>query len=159
MVEHFIFAWINFALLVAGLLYLLRKPAREFLSGRREKIRALIVKSRHHHDESLNKYEESKARLATVDMDAESMKQKLIETGNFGREAIIKRANEIAERIKRETELSGIQEHARASASLSREAMLEAFDEASKTLSQGVSREDEMRLLNESLTVLNRLNG
>lgn len=156
MVEHFIFAWINFAILVAGLLYLLRKPAREFLSGRREKIRALIVKTRHRHEESLKKHEESKLKIAKAEADANALKQNLIDTGNFGREAIIRRAKDTAERIKMETELSAMQEHVRAGTSLSKDAMIKAFDEANATLLRGISREDEMRILDESLSVLNK---
>lgn len=159
MIEHFVFQWINFFLLVGGLLYLLRKPVREFLFGRREKIRASIVKTRHHHEEACAKFNESKAKYLRIDADTEALKRSLTETGTFGQKVIIARARETAERIRKEADISAIQEHARARDSISKEALLAAFDEAYITLSRGVSRDDETRLLDESISVLNKLNG
>lgn len=157
MIEHFIFQWVNFLILTGGLVYLLRRPFREFLSGRREKIRTQIVKTRHQHESALARHKDAQEKIAHADTDAEALKKSLIETGNFGREAIIKRAREAAERIARETEVLAVQEHARARSALSKEALSLAFEEASKILSRGIPREDQIRMLDESLSSTGRI--
>lgn len=156
MVENFIFQLINFFILAGVLAYFLRRPLGEFLSGRREKLRGQIVKMRHQHESALAGLKEAQERLAHADSDVEALKKSLIETGNFGREAIIERARETAERIRRETEILAIQGHSRARETLSKEALSLAFEQASKVLSQGVPREDQIRILDESLSSIGR---
>ncbi len=157
MVEHFIFQLVNFFILIGVLAYLLRRPLKEFLSGRREKFRAQIVKMRNQHEAALARYKEARERLTHASADALALKKSLVETGNFGREAIIKRARETAERIDRETKLMAVQENSRARTTLSREALSLAFDEAREALSHGIPREDQIRILDDSLSLAGRI--
>lgn len=152
MMENFIFQWINFIILISGLVYLLRLPLKEFFSKRRELIRSHIVKARHRHEEAAARNKTCRARLENVNADAKSVKNSLVETGSFGRETAVKRARETADRLKAETETAMRQERARAQAALSKETLAMAFEESRKRLSGGVADEDQLRLVDESLT-------
>jgi len=155
-VEHIIFEWINFILLVGGLFYIFKSPGREFLSGRREKIRLLISKARHHYDESRKKHLASKTKLEHIETDLASLKRSFEETGAYGRKATLERAQEAEDRINKETEFLIAQEQLRMRISLSRQALADAFEKARTTLVTGMSGDDQLNLLNESLKTLRK---
>lgn len=154
LLENFMIQWINFGLLAGLLFYLLRKPFREFLSGRREKLRIKIVKARHHHEAAVAKLTRSKTNLSMADEDAEKIKRTLIETGTYSAEAVIAKAKEAAQRIKKDAHTAAEHEAVRTEELLSKDILRTAFDLAHKRLSEGIPGEDQERLLTQSLTIL-----
>lgn len=154
LLENFIIQWINFGLLAGLLFYLLRRPLREFLSGRREKLRVKIVKGRHAHETATAKLNQARTNLSMADKDAEKIKRTLIETGTYGAEAIIAKAGEAAQRIKKDAHTAAEQEALRTEELLSKDILRTAFDLAHKKLSEGIPDKDQERLLTESLTIL-----
>jgi F0F1-type ATP synthase membrane subunit b/b' len=156
-IEHVIFEWMNFILLVGGLFYMLKNPGRELLSGRREKIQVLIWKARHYYDEAHKKNQSAKAKLELVDADIASLKRSLEEMGSYGRMAILERARETGNRIHKETEFLTAQEQMRMRLSLSKQALSDAFEKARTSLITGISRDDQLKFLDESLKTLRKL--
>jgi F-type H+-transporting ATPase subunit b len=154
LVENFIVQWINFGLLAGFLFYILRKPLREFLSGRRERLRVKIVKGRHAHETAVAKLAQAKTNLSMADKDAEKIKRTLIETGTYGADAMIAKAKEAAQRIRRDAHTAAEQDAVRTEKLISKNVLRTAFDLAHKKLTQGISGEDQDRLLTESLTIL-----
>jgi len=155
--ERFIFAWVNFFLLIGGLAYILRRPVREFLLARRERLRLFISRARRQYDEAKTKREASQKRFELADADAATLKHSLIETGSYGRAAIIESAKETVERIRRETELLTKRETSRTCDAISRETLVNAFEKAARQLSLGVSRDDELKLLDASLSAFEQM--
>ena len=154
LIENFIIQWINLGLLVGVLFYVLRKPLREFLSGRREKLRVKIVKGRHQYEAAVAKLKQSKTNLAMAGKDADKIKRTLIETGMYGADALVAKAKEAAQRIRADAHTAAEQEAVRAEELISKDLLKTAFDAAHKKLSEGISGEDQDRLLTQSLTIL-----
>lgn len=152
--EYFILQWANLAILLIGLIVVIRRPAREFLQGRREKFRLSAEKAKHDLDEAQIKYDEAKKKESGAARDARNLKQSMIETGKFSRQKIIDDAVNTSERIRREAKLMASYELQSAKDALTKRCLLLALSKAHEILQGGISKENHEKLLIESFSVL-----
>lgn len=96
----FIAKVVNFLILFGGLIYLLRKPIKQFLADRAVKIDTTISdaeESRHGAEADLGKTE---TRLAALSREIEELREKAVFEGEREKERIIREAREEGERMK-----------------------------------------------------------
>ena len=152
--EFLILQCFNLAILLITIFILLRKPAREFLQNRKEKMRLLMDKVSHDLNEAQSKYDEAKRKKSNAAQDAEELKRSLIDTGNFCKDSLIKEADETATRIQRESKLMAAHELQSTQKSIMRDTLNIAFAKAEGMLKKGITKENHEKLISKSLDTL-----
>lgn len=140
---------INLVALIAVLVYVGRKPIREFFDGRRSEIRGNIDRSAALLADAEARVAEWNGRMARLDAELDEIRRSARERAESERERILADASRSAERIRRDAELAVEQETARARAKLRDEATQLAIELAGDLLRQHVSDTDRRRLADE----------
>ena len=151
------FAFFNFAVFVGGLVFLLRKPLREFLSHRRATLEENIQEGARLRTEAEAELNELKARLSNLDRERDEIFARYREEGELERARILKRAQETAEAMRREIR-HRLEQEAR---SLRRELLKTAVDSALRNaeeiLRAELTAQDRVRLADDYIEKLKTL--
>lgn len=156
-IEYILLQWVNLVILLIILTLLLKKSAREFLYGRKERIRLFLEKAAKDYRDMQNKYQQAKKKDAAANKDAENLKSSIIETGNFRSDALIKEAKNTAERIKKEADARATHNLQKAKELIAREILELSFDRAGKILKEGIAEEKQIVLVDSSLNALKNI--
>lgn len=95
---------INFAIFAGLLVYVLRKPLRQYLQARRETFEAMLAESQKAHQEAERKLMGFEARMSRVESEIAELKRVAKEEGEKDRAAIVDQAKEYAAKLKRDTQ-------------------------------------------------------
>ena len=95
------FKWINLVILLGGLVYLLRKPAREFFNTRKNEITSGLQRAQTAHDESARRMREIEQRLSRLSSEIESLRVQANAESAQEREKILDEAKRDVEEIGR----------------------------------------------------------
>ena len=91
---------VNFLVLFGGLIFLLRKPLREFLEKKAEGIRTAMKEAEEERKETADRLSQTLTRLQELGKEMEEIRRQAEEDGRKRKESIINAAHEEAERIK-----------------------------------------------------------
>jgi F-type H+-transporting ATPase subunit b len=151
--------WIDFAyrtvalIIVAAILVkLLRKPAANFLSSRREEIQQLLSELDAKTSEARSEYSRVRARLASLEEDTRKIVDELIAEGEAERKKIIEAAHREAEYIQQQAQVTIEQEIQAARDSLKDEVAELSVAAAQDIIQTQMRAEDQQRLVREFMT-------
>lgn len=142
---------LNFTVMVAVLVFLLRKPLKQFFGGRREEIARLLTELEESQAEADQRYKALEARLADAQKTKDEIIADYLKEGEVEKEKIIAAARQVAEHIQTQATLAIDQEIAAAKAGLKREIAEMSSKVAEDMIKRSISDDDQKRLVNEYL--------
>lgn len=145
---------INFLLLVFLYYRLGRKPLAEGLKSRKQSIAGAIENAQKILSEAKQRSKKYRAQLEKVEGSAEARKQNEVAIGKGHADAILRTADEKADRLKRDVDFILEQEKKQTQLDLVRETVEKAAKEAEELLKKNVSTADQERLAEEFITKL-----
>lgn len=154
------FGWrvVNFTVLAGLLFYLLSKVIRGFFMGRREAIAKALKDAQEATEEAQSRYREYSVRLTAAEGEILALSRMIESQGRVERDKILTEANLMAERIKQEAKARMEQEYARTRDQLRAEAVTLSLSLAEELLRTKITREDQDKLVQESLERFGREN-
>ncbi len=151
--------WIDFAyrtvavvIVAAILVKLLRKPAANFLTSRREEIQRLLSELDAKTSEARAEYSQARAKLASLEEDTRKIVDELIAEGEAERKKIIEAAHREAEYIQQQAQVAIQQEIQAARDSLKDEVAELSVAAAQDIIQKKMGAEDQQRLVRELMT-------
>jgi F-type H+-transporting ATPase subunit b len=152
--KAFLWQVVNFAILVAILLFFARKPIRDLLKNRTESIQKSIEEAREAREkaeEALAKVEE---RLKEKDREVADILATAERSGLKEREAIIEEGERLSRKIVEQARANIEYELKQAREAIKAEAVELAMEIAEKKIREKLSEEEQKRLFEESLKKL-----
>ncbi len=146
----------NFLLLIAALIYFLRKPIREALFGRQEGISKSVEESEKLRQEVEAMVREYDAKLKGLDREVFRLMEEAKEAGERERERILERARQTAERIVEDAKALAERETDRVKRKLQQEIVEKAIRQATELLAGKITEKEHRRFSDE---LVNRLEG
>ena len=153
---YFMYHSIALALLLGVLVYFTREPLKNFLLDRSEGIRRQIEGAEAALASARAEAAELRARLERASQETEAFVRAAAAQAESERVAARERAEQAAERIRQEAKRSADQEIARARRELQDEAAQLATSIAAEILRQGMTPDDDRRLVGEFVEQIGR---
>ncbi|MDX1581858.1 MAG: F0F1 ATP synthase subunit B [Alphaproteobacteria bacterium] len=157
LLKDFLFRVLNFSIVVALLVYFLRKPLKKGLSGRREDIEKALAEARQAKEEAEAKFAEYDRKLDQATEEIAEISAAIRREGELEKQKIIDHAKEMAAKIEQDAEKAAELEVAKARAELQREAVQLAVNLAENLLKKNFTKEDDARLIDEYLQKVGEL--
>lgn len=153
------FAWrvLDFGLMAVLLVYLLTKPIRNGLAGRREGIEKALSDAVAAREAAEAKFAEYDSKLAKASAEIEEMSAAIRREGELERERILANAHDMAQKITAEAEKSAESEILRARTELRQEASRLAIVLAEELLKKQINAGDQQRLVDEYVSKVGEL--
>lgn len=142
----------NFVLLIAALVYFVRKPALDFFAERRDGIRQDLDQAAQLKKEAEERYSKWQRRLADLEQELDGIRETARARAEEERASILADARASAERIQRDATAAIEQETRRAREDLRDEASNLSVELAGGILKQQVGDGDRDRLLDEFIS-------
>jgi F-type H+-transporting ATPase subunit b len=156
LLKDFVFPWVNFILLVSLLVYLLRRPLKEFLLTRSKNIAQAIEHSAREKQEAETQALNYQKRLQNIEKEMQDLAESLKKEGELARRRIVEEAGVSAQRLQSTARLIGNQEYLKAKERLKEEAVGLAAEWAEKFVRENIKPQDRERLTED---YLKRLEG
>jgi F-type H+-transporting ATPase subunit b len=142
---------VNFVLLAAILVYLLRKPLGNFFGGRRVDIAKSLEEFEKKKAEAEAKFGELEAKLAEIKAEREKVVADYVKEGEEERAKIVANAREMAERMKKQAQVAIEREIKSAKQELIREIAELSSAMAEEMVRKNINDDDQVRLVKEYL--------
>lgn len=142
----------NFAGLVAILLFTLKKPIANGLNSRRQAIAEQFDELDARKVEAERKYKEYEAKLGQIDGEMKRILDAAVAQGEVEKERIITEANRVAADIKRQAAMAIQFELSQAKSTLKNEIAGQALAIAEELLRKNLQTEDQSRLIKDCLS-------
>jgi F-type H+-transporting ATPase subunit b len=151
-------AWpaLNFAILIAVLVYFGRQPIRDFFAARQDRIRADLGAAARALSEAEARHAEWQRKLVALDTETARIQEQARQRAESERQHVLADATAAAERIRSDARAAVDQELRRAREELRREAAGLAIEIAAQTLRARVTDADRGRLVDEFITTIER---
>ncbi|PLX46124.1 MAG: hypothetical protein C0609_01395 [Deltaproteobacteria bacterium] len=143
--------FVNFAILVAVFIYVLRKPIPQALSERRENIAKELAEAKEAKEEAEAKLAEFKAKVANLEAEAVKIREDFKAEGERQRERIIEQAKKSAETIRANAAKVGEREAKMAAEKLKNEAVAQALALAKELLAKSYGDDDQARSIEQAI--------
>jgi F-type H+-transporting ATPase subunit b len=147
----FVARCINFGILLAAIIFILRKPLGKALGDRTEGIQNELAELEAKKAEAEKAYKEMERRLADAQSEREEILADFRAQGEREYEKIVDNAKSLAERIKSQAQFTIEQETSQAKAELRREVAELSAQVAEDLLKQNIKPEDQARLVSDYL--------
>lgn len=157
--DGLLFPWLNFALLIGVLVFLTRKPVREFFAGRRRAIQDALESAAELQRQAEERHAKWQRRLVDLDRELDEIRRLGRERVEAEREHILADARAGAERIQRNARSAIEQELRRAREQLREEASDLALELAAGLLRDRVNDSDRDRLVDEFIARVEQAPG
>ena len=141
----------NIAIFAGVLYWLLRKPFKAFLTGRREKIQNQIENLNKRKADALARMDDVERRTNNLDQERESILAEYKAQGEAMRKAIIEKAEAAAEQIKTQARISAEQEARLAKERILAEAADQVLAQARAMLEDQLTKEKHEELIDKYL--------
>lgn len=153
------FGWrvLDFGLMAVLLVYLLTKPIRTGLAGRREGIEKALSDAVAAREAAEAKFAEYDAKLSKASAEIEEMSVAIRREGELERDRILASAHEMAQKITAEAEKTAESEILRARTELRQEASRLAIALAEEILKKQITAGDQQRLVDEYVSKVGEL--
>jgi F-type H+-transporting ATPase subunit b len=145
----FLFKVINFLILMAIFIKVLKKPLGNFLRNRQSKVRQALEDAEKARREAGRKMQEYERRLAHIDEEIDEIHRTLKEEGEREKARIIQEAERMAEEIKAQAQATTEQEIRVAQQILRGEVADLAVQLAEEILKKSVSKSDQKKLVEQ----------
>jgi F-type H+-transporting ATPase subunit b len=153
---YFVYHSLGLAVLLGVLAYFTREPLKDFLRDRSDGIRRQIESAEEALAAARGEAAELRARLARVAEENEALVVAAAEQGAAERVLALQRARQAAERIREESKRAADQEIKRARRELQEEAARLATSLAGELLRQGMTSDDDRRIVGEFVEQIGR---
>jgi len=150
---------LNFAILVAALVYFARKPIQSFFSDRRTQIQEQLSHAADMLGESERRHAELQRQLAEIDRDLQEIRARSSERMESERERILADAHAAAQRIENDAKAAVEREVDRAREQLRQEASELAIEIATTRLQGQINDGDRDRLVDEFIDHIENTNS
>ncbi len=157
LLKDFLYRVFNFAIVVAILVYFLRKPLKNALSGRTEEIEKALAEAQEIKDAAEAKFAEYDLKLATATEEIAEISAAIRREGEAEKQKIIASAKEMAIKIEKDAGNAADLEVAKARTELQREAVNLAVSVAEDLLKKNFTKEDDTRLIDEYMQKVGEL--
>ncbi|HCU25962.1 MAG TPA: hypothetical protein DF383_13170, partial [Deltaproteobacteria bacterium] len=152
-----VYAGINFLILLAILVYFLRKPAREFFASRSALIRGNLEQSQENKVQAEKKYAEYETRLKNIEAEMQGLANSLKKDGELEKQRLVENARHQAAVFKSTSEKILQQELRKAKEELKKETVNLAADFAEDSLRKNLNAQDQGRLIEQYLNKMEHL--
>lgn len=142
---------INFIVLAAILVYLLKKPAKQFLNDRIRVIREQLSDLEVQKEEAEKKLAEYNERLAALSQESENIIEQYRKQGESVRDKILQEAENAANKMEEQARRNIEREFAQARQKLESEVFDKAIEKAEEKLKRVTTAEDQEKLVQEYL--------
>jgi F-type H+-transporting ATPase subunit b len=142
---------INFIVFFLVLFFLLRKPIKQGLAGRRESIEKELSELEAKKEEARREYQDLEAKISNIKEEREAILADLKAEGEKEKQKIIENAQKVASRIVDQAQLTIQQEFRRANLSLRQELAEMAAQTAEDLIKKNITENDQKVLIGEYL--------
>jgi len=149
---------INFLIVAVLLYFLLRKPIRRAMAGRREKLVKAMGDAEESRTEAKKLLEEYTERTAHLEQELSALRAAAEEERRALQGRILEEAREVAQRVMEQARLTIDQETKKAQQRLKEKAASLALELAEEALKRELGPDDQRRFLNEYVSKLGDLN-
>jgi F-type H+-transporting ATPase subunit b len=154
-IMDWVWRFLNFAVLVALLVFLARKMGiKEYFKKRTELIEKSIKEATEAKEAAERALKEVEERLKLKDQEVEKIIEAAKKSGEDEREVLIQDGEKMSQKIKDQAKVNIEQELKDAKAQLKAEASLLAIELAEKKIKNKLTRDDQLKILEESLKKL-----
>ncbi|MCK8601134.1 F0F1 ATP synthase subunit B [Desulfoferrobacter suflitae] len=150
--KDFLFRVMNFAIMAAILIKLLKKPMAKYFASRREDIQKMLADLELKKQEAEQKCAEYKAKLAALEEETQKIVSEYVQEGEMERAKILEAAERQAAYIKEQADLSIQQEIKAAKDSLQKEVGELSVTAAEEILRKNMQSDDQERLVRDFMT-------
>lgn len=157
LLKDFLYRVLNFSIVVAILVYFLRKPLKKALSGRREEIAKALAEAEQTKREAEAKFAEYDRKLSQATAEIDEISAAIKREGEQEKAKIIENAKAMARQIEADAGKAADLEVAKARAALQREATELAVSTAEELLKKKVTKADDTRLIDEYMQKVGEL--
>ena len=145
---------INFIVFVGGLLYAVRKPARDAMQKRHDSIKSIIEENQHAFDAAKLRHDTYRTKLAQVDQESRELIDSSKGDGALARDRIIAGARDYARRLRSDAETVAKNDENRARLQVQSDIARAALKSAEDMLRRGITDADRERLFEQSLQMI-----
>jgi len=157
LLKDFLYRLLNFAIVVAILVYFLTKPIKKGLSGRREEIEKSLAEAEKMKAEAEAKFAEYDRKLTQATDEIAEISDAIRREGEIEKQKIIENAKAMALKIEQDAEQAAELEVAKARTELQREAVQLAVNLAEDLLKKNFTKDDDARLIDEYMQKVGEL--
>lgn len=157
LLKDFLYRVLNFAIVVAILVYFLTKPIKKGLAGRRVEIEKALNEAKQAKDEAEAKFAEYDRKLAQATVEIAEISDAIRREGELEKQKIIENARAMAKQIEKDASKTAELEIAKAKTALQREAVHLAVSVAEELLKKNFTKDDDARLINEYMRKVGEL--
>jgi F-type H+-transporting ATPase subunit b len=141
----------NFVVLLAALIFLLRKPLSQALSSRIKTIKEQLESLETQKTEAEKKLAQYNEKLSQLESEAEKIVQGYIQQGQEAKTKILKEAEATAEKLQLQAKRNIEHEFSKARQELQREVVEKSLIQAEEMLKKTITDKDQDKLVNEYL--------
>ncbi len=157
LLKDFLYRVLNFGIVVAILVYFLRKPIKKAFSGRREEIEKNLNEAKSLKEAAEAKFAEYERKLAQATEEIAEIGAAIRREGELEKQKIIENAKTMAVAIEQDAEKAAEIEVAKARTELQREAVQLAVSVAEELLKKNFTKDDDTRLIDEYMQKVGEL--
>jgi F-type H+-transporting ATPase subunit b len=141
----------NFVVLLAALIFILRKPISQALSSRIKDIRQQLESLEAQKVEAEKQLAQYNEKLSQLESEAEKIVEGYIKQGNEAKAKILKEAEATAEKLQVQARRNIEHEFGKARQELQREVVEKSLVKAEETLKKAITDQDQDKLVDEYL--------
>jgi len=141
----------NFIVLAAGVIFLLRKPVSEALSSRIEEIRKNLAELEAKRKDAEAELAQYGGKIAELDKESEKIINQYIQQGNDAKAKILMEAQNTAEKIEEQASRNIENEFKRAKNKIKGDLLDKALARAEELIKSRINEDDQVRLVDEYL--------
>jgi F-type H+-transporting ATPase subunit b len=145
------FKVINFTVLLAGLVYLLRKPVSQALNDRIKGIKGQLSELEAKKEEAEKQLAEYNLKFQQLDQEAEKIIAEYIQQGNEAKARIIQEAEAAAKKLEEQARRNIDHEFEKTKQKLRQEVLEQALIKAEEIIKNKITTQDHDRLVDEYL--------
>lgn len=145
------FRVMNFVVLAAALIFILRKPISQTLSSRIKNIREQLERLEAQKTEAEKQLAQYNEKLSQLESEAEKIIEGYVKQGNEAKAKILKEAEATAEKLQVQARRNIENEFDKARQDLQREVVGKALAKAEETLKKAITGQDQDKLVDEYL--------
>ena len=157
LLKDFLYRLLNFSIVVAILVYFLKKPIRAGLTGRRDDIEKALEEAKKAKEEAEAKFAEYDKKLAQATDEIAAITVAIRKEAELEKQKIVDNAKEQAEKIEQDAEKAATLEVAKARQTLQQEASQLAVSIAEDLLKKNFTKDDDSRLIDEYMQKVGEL--
>lgn len=149
-----VYPWINFIILLTLLIFLLKKPAKDFFLSRSKKVAQDIEQSAHEKHEAEARYLNYDRRLKNIESEMDKLLQSMKQEGELVRAKIIEEAQSASKRMAETAQWIANQEIRKAKESLKEKAVQIISEQAGQMVKENLQDKDRQNLMGKALNKL-----